>query len=222
MATVMTEDQTTAALIHRLREQIVAIDHAGVQETTKAALGAGVSAQRIIAEGLGPGMEAVGKKFEEGDYFVPELLLSARAMGQALDLLRQVGSSAGVAEASLGLGRCLVEREELEAAVPLLETAERLTAELVLGDNGALPSAWLALLGKRDPAAVEVGETSPVPVRAEAHAVLHRAGGGSGHLESAQELLEQMSSHLSETERERFWKLNPTARLVNACARPDV
>jgi 5-methyltetrahydrofolate--homocysteine methyltransferase len=88
MATVMTEDQTTAALIDRLREQIVAIDHAGVQETTQAALEAGVSAQRIIAEGLGPGMEAVGKKFEEGDYFVPELLLSARAMGQALDLLR--------------------------------------------------------------------------------------------------------------------------------------
>ncbi|MBW2241272.1 MAG: corrinoid protein [Deltaproteobacteria bacterium] len=101
MATIMTEDQTTAALIDRLREQIVAIDHTGVQETTQAALDAGVSAQRIIAEGLGPGMEAVGKKFEEGDYFVPELLLSARAMGQALDLLRphlehSEGASPGV------------------------------------------------------------------------------------------------------------------------------
>ena len=88
MATVKTDTQTTAALIDRLREQIIAIDHIGVQQTTSAALEAGASAQQIIAEGLGPGMEAVGEKFEEGDYFVPELLLSARAMQQALGLLR--------------------------------------------------------------------------------------------------------------------------------------
>jgi methanogenic corrinoid protein MtbC1 len=88
MATTTTGTKATTELIERLREQIVAIDHASVEQTTLAALAAGASAQQIIAEGLGPGMEAVGKKFEEGDYFVPELLLSARAMQSALDLLR--------------------------------------------------------------------------------------------------------------------------------------
>ncbi len=86
MATTTTGTKATTELIERLREQIVAIDHAGVEQTTLAALAAGASAQQIIAGGLGPGMEAVGKKFEEGDYFVPELLLSARAMQSALDL----------------------------------------------------------------------------------------------------------------------------------------
>jgi len=88
MATTTTGSEAADELIERLREQVVAIDQAGVEQTTSEALAAGASAQRIIAEGLGPGMEAVGRKFEAGDYFVPELLLGARAMQSALDLLR--------------------------------------------------------------------------------------------------------------------------------------
>jgi 5-methyltetrahydrofolate--homocysteine methyltransferase len=105
MATTTSTPGTAAELIERLREQIVAIDHAAVEQTTRAALAAGASAQRIISEGLGPGMEAVGKKFEEGDYFVPELLLSARAMRNALDLLRpHLASSGGVSPGTVVLG----------------------------------------------------------------------------------------------------------------------
>ena len=88
MATTTTTTKATIELIERLREQIVALDQAGVERTTLAALDAGASAQQIISGGLGPGMEAVGKRFEEGEFFVPELLLSARAMQSALDLLR--------------------------------------------------------------------------------------------------------------------------------------
>jgi len=105
MATTTTGTNATAELIERLREQIVAIDHAGVEQTTRAALDAGASAQQIIVEGLGPGMEAVGKKFEEGDYFVPELLLSARAVQSALDLLRpHLESSGGTSPGTIVLG----------------------------------------------------------------------------------------------------------------------
>jgi methanogenic corrinoid protein MtbC1 len=105
MATTTTGTNATAELIERLREQIVAIDHAGVEQTTSAALDAGASAQQIIVEGLGPGMEAVGKRFEEGDYFVPELLLSARAVQSALDLLRpHLESSGGTSPGTVVLG----------------------------------------------------------------------------------------------------------------------
>jgi methanogenic corrinoid protein MtbC1 len=88
MATITTTTRATSELLERLREQIVALDQTGVEQTTLEALAAGASAQEIISGGLGPGMEAVGKRFEEGDFFVPELLLSARAMQSALDLLR--------------------------------------------------------------------------------------------------------------------------------------
>jgi methanogenic corrinoid protein MtbC1 len=105
MAATTTGTKATNELIERLREQIVAIDQAGVEQTTLAALAAGVSAQQIIAEGLGPGMEAVGRRFEEGEYFVPELLLSARAMQSALGLLRpHFDSSEGASPGTIVLG----------------------------------------------------------------------------------------------------------------------
>lgn len=92
-------------LLERLREQIVALDKAGVEQTTLEALAAGASAQEIISRGLGPGMEDVGKRFEEGDFFVPELLLSARAMQSALDLLRpHLESSADTSPGIVVLG----------------------------------------------------------------------------------------------------------------------
>jgi len=105
MATTPGDTGAATELIERLREQIAAIDHASVEQTTLAALAAGASAQQIIAEGLGPGMEAVGGKFEAGEYFVPELLLSARAMQSAIDLLRpHLESSGGTSPGTIVLG----------------------------------------------------------------------------------------------------------------------
>jgi 5-methyltetrahydrofolate--homocysteine methyltransferase len=55
---------------------------------TQEALKAGVSAQKIYREGLIPGMEVVGKKMQSGEYFIPEVLLSAQVMKQALEVIR--------------------------------------------------------------------------------------------------------------------------------------
>jgi 5-methyltetrahydrofolate--homocysteine methyltransferase len=105
MAAIPPGGTTALDIIGRLREQIAAVDQAGVERTTIAALEAGATAQQIIAEGLGPGMEAVGKKFEEGDYFVPELLLSAKAMQRALELLRpHLENSGGESPGTIVLG----------------------------------------------------------------------------------------------------------------------
>lgn len=48
----------------------------------------GKSAKEILDDGLIPGMAVVGKKFQDGEYFIPEMLLSARAMTVGLDLLK--------------------------------------------------------------------------------------------------------------------------------------
>ncbi len=44
--------------------------------------------ERILKEGLISGMEEVGRRFECGEYYVPEMLVSARAMKTGLALLR--------------------------------------------------------------------------------------------------------------------------------------
>jgi 5-methyltetrahydrofolate--homocysteine methyltransferase len=55
---------------------------------TRQALDEGVDPQFLIDNDMIPAMAEVGKKFEDRDYFVPELLLSARAMKAALVLIR--------------------------------------------------------------------------------------------------------------------------------------
>ena len=56
--------------------------------SAQAAIDQGGSAQSIIDDNMVPAMEAIGKEFEQGRAFVPNLLLSARAMKGALEVLK--------------------------------------------------------------------------------------------------------------------------------------
>jgi methanogenic corrinoid protein MtbC1 len=56
----------------------------GADEYTKAALQQGVAADDILKKGLVPGMQKVGIKFRENKIFVPQVLMSAKAMGTAM------------------------------------------------------------------------------------------------------------------------------------------
>lgn len=57
-------------------------------ELTQKLLDAGVSPKQILDEGLVAGMDVVGERFKEGEYFVPEVLVAARAMKASMELLR--------------------------------------------------------------------------------------------------------------------------------------
>ncbi len=67
---------------------VVEGDNASVQQHVQEALGAGMNASVILNEGLIPAMAEVGRLFEEGEYFVPEMLISARAMKGAMAALK--------------------------------------------------------------------------------------------------------------------------------------
>ena len=68
----------------------------GVVELTQKALDEDVSPQKVITEGLTAGMEVVGEKFSAKEYFIPDMLASAEAVGAAMDILRPVLESAKV------------------------------------------------------------------------------------------------------------------------------
>lgn len=59
-----------------------------VTENVAGALDAGINAQVILNEGMIAAMTEVGRLFEEGEYFVPEMLVAARAMQAGMALLR--------------------------------------------------------------------------------------------------------------------------------------
>jgi methanogenic corrinoid protein MtbC1 len=56
----------------------------GADEYTKAALEQGIPANDILRKGLVPGMQKVGIKFRENKIFVPQVLMSAKAMSTAM------------------------------------------------------------------------------------------------------------------------------------------
>jgi 5-methyltetrahydrofolate--homocysteine methyltransferase len=64
----------------------------GARETaiskTQSALDAGIKAELILNDGMVAAMAEVGHLFEIGEYFVPEMLVSARAMQASLEVLR--------------------------------------------------------------------------------------------------------------------------------------
>ena len=68
----------------------------GVVELMQQALGGNISPQLIITEGLTAGMQVVGEKFSTKEYFIPDMLASAEAVGAAMDILKPVLESANV------------------------------------------------------------------------------------------------------------------------------
>ena len=52
----------------------------------------------MLYDALIPSLEEVGARFERGDYFVPEMLIAARAMQGALDILRPLLAETGTAQ----------------------------------------------------------------------------------------------------------------------------
>ena len=64
-------------------------------EAARQALEAGTSALELVEGHMVPAMDEVGRRFECEDYFVPELLLAARAMKAALALIRPQLASSG-------------------------------------------------------------------------------------------------------------------------------
>jgi 5-methyltetrahydrofolate--homocysteine methyltransferase len=67
-----------------------------VREKTQAAIDVNTPADQILNQDLIPAMAEVGRLFEEGEFFVPEMLISARAMQAGLNLLKPLLVDSGV------------------------------------------------------------------------------------------------------------------------------
>ena len=68
----------------------------GVVELTQQALESNVSPPVIITDGLTAGMQVVGQKFSTKEYFIPDMLASAEAVGAAMDIMKPILESANV------------------------------------------------------------------------------------------------------------------------------
>lgn len=68
----------------------------GVSELTEKALARGIGLRDIINKGLTEGMDIVGQKFEAKEYYIPDMLASAEAVGAAMEILEPHLAKSGI------------------------------------------------------------------------------------------------------------------------------
>ncbi len=68
----------------------------GVSELTSEALTQGLDVGEVIKKGLTAGMAVVGQKFETKEYFIPDMLASAEAVGVAMEILEPHLTKSGI------------------------------------------------------------------------------------------------------------------------------
>lgn len=77
-------------IFDKLKNAIVNQDVNGCPAATQEALDAGITAFDIINEGLAPGMKIVGDNFEAATIYLPQIMMSAKAMNAAMEILEPV------------------------------------------------------------------------------------------------------------------------------------
>ncbi len=82
--------------LNALAEFLISGNRDKVKELTQQALDEGVNPETIINEGLIAGMNVVGEKFKNNEFYVPEVLIAARAMHAGMDLVKPLLTETGV------------------------------------------------------------------------------------------------------------------------------
>lgn len=75
-------------LIDRIRESVMAMDEDKSEALVKEALDKGVDAGSILNRGIVAGLEGVGEKFEQGDYFLLELQLAGELAQKLISVVK--------------------------------------------------------------------------------------------------------------------------------------
>jgi 5-methyltetrahydrofolate--homocysteine methyltransferase len=88
-----------------ITEAVLAFNMAGVVDLVKAELDKGMEINSILNDGLIGAMDIVGKKFSDGELFVPEMLQAAKAMKAGLEVLKpHLSGEAAVTKGTIVIG----------------------------------------------------------------------------------------------------------------------
>src|SRR6516225_9461956 len=86
---------TDAEILQLLYDETLVGNAPTVSDAVREGLEQGIEPETMLYDALIPSLEEVGARFERGDYFVPEMLIAARAMQGALDILRPLLAETG-------------------------------------------------------------------------------------------------------------------------------
>lgn len=138
-------------LLEKMRELVINGKGEELKKLVHQALDEGSEAKAIVDNGLLPGMDVVGKRMKVGDMFIPEVLLSARTMQGALDILKPLLSDKDAA----GLGTFVIGTVEGD----LHDIGKNLVAMMLEGagfnvvnlGSGIKPQEFVQAVKEHDP-----------------------------------------------------------------------
>ena len=90
--------------VKSLAEAVIRGDQNESAELTKSLLAEGTAPKSILDEGLIAGMDVIGSRFKKNEVYIPEVLIAARAMKTAMEILEPELIKAGVEP----VGKCMI------------------------------------------------------------------------------------------------------------------
>ena len=79
----------------KLTDMVIEGNFKEIADLTIEALDNGLAAEDVLNQGLMPGMDHVGAEFKAGNFFVPEVLRSAKAMQESMNIIRPILAETG-------------------------------------------------------------------------------------------------------------------------------
>lgn len=138
-------------MIQNIFDDIVNGDNQAIKKQVNQGLESGKSAEEILNKGLIPAMAEVGKRFEDGEYFVPELLISARAMKTAMSILKPLlvkGNVQPCGKVLIGTVKGDLHDIGKNLVALMLEGAG---FEIIDAGNDVAPEKFVELIGRHQP-----------------------------------------------------------------------
>jgi len=83
----------------RLFDAVIVGDASLVEEITRQALAADMNPETLVNVSMIPAMDTVGERFQAGEFFIPELMIAARAMKAGMALIRPLLAARGARSA---------------------------------------------------------------------------------------------------------------------------
>lgn len=83
-------------VLELIKESVIKGDAKKAKEAVETAIKENVPVEKILNEGLIAGMQVVGTKFKNNEFYVPEVLIAARAMNQAMTLMQPLILQSGI------------------------------------------------------------------------------------------------------------------------------
>ncbi len=141
-----------------LFEAVIAGNAGEAERITREGVDVGADPEQLINVGMIPAMDEVGRRFEAGEFFIPELLIAARAMKAALALMRPLLAERGAKPAGrVVIGTIVGDQHDI---------GKNLVASMLEGGGFEVTDLGYDVSPERFAAAVRTGEAQIVGISA--------------------------------------------------------